>query len=118
MTTTRPAVTITPLSPRAAENPVSPLDPVSPWPPRPTAPGPPAPGPKTGTNSTEELPSAKEIYGLIAVLGTYLLFGVYLIWGICPPVWLDRVGWTWYPSRLVDGFLYVRTELIVGTGQL
>ena len=70
--------------------PQSPLDPISPWPP-------PLP---LETQQNEEL-SSKEIYGLIAVLGTYLAFGIYLIWALCPPHWLDAVGWTWYPSRYV-----------------
>ena len=68
--------------------PQSPLDPISPWPP-------PLP---TETAKEEEL-SSKEIYGLIAVLGTYLAFGIYLVWALCPPSWLDAIGWTWYPSR-------------------
>ena len=73
--------------------PQSPLDPISPWPP---------PLPLEPTQN-EEL-SSKEIYGLIAVLGTYLAFGIYLIWALCPPTWLDAIGWTWYPSRYVlDG---------------
>jgi phosphatidylinositol glycan class P protein len=68
--------------------PRSALDPISPWPP-----------PLPEIPEDEKLPSSKEIYGLIGVLGTYLAFGAYLIWAICPPSWLDAVGWTWYPSR-------------------
>jgi hypothetical protein len=68
--------------------PQSSLDPISPWPP-------PLP---TETAKEEEL-SSKEIYGLIAVLGTYLAFGIYLVWALCPPAWLNVIGWTWYPSR-------------------
>jgi phosphatidylinositol glycan class P protein len=72
--------------------PQSPLDPISPWPP-------PLP---LETAKDEEL-SSKEIYGLIAVLGTYLSFGIYLVWALCPSTWLDAIGWTWYPSRYVPG---------------
>jgi hypothetical protein len=68
--------------------PQSPLDPISPWPP-----------PLPLETAKEEELSSKEIYGLIAVLGTYLAFGIYLIWALCPPAWLDAIGWTWYPSR-------------------
>jgi phosphatidylinositol glycan class P protein len=70
--------------------PQSPLDPISPWPP-----------PLPLETAKEEELSSKEIYGLIAVLGTYLAFGIYLVWALCPPAWLDAIGWTWYPSRFV-----------------
>ncbi|BEJ14322.1 hypothetical protein CspHIS471_0400890 [Cutaneotrichosporon sp. HIS471] len=67
--------------------PMSPLAPISPWPPEePSAPYP-------------DLPVAKEVYGLLAVLLTYLAFGAYLVWAFAPSHWLDAVGWTWYPSR-------------------
>ncbi|KLT42954.1 PIG-P-domain-containing protein [Cutaneotrichosporon oleaginosum] len=66
---------------------MSPLAPISPWPPEePAAPYP-------------DLPLAKEVYGLLAVLLTYLAFAAYLIWAFAPSRWLDAVGWTWYPSR-------------------
>lgn len=74
--------------------PTSPLEPISPWPPLPAD-----HASRQSPAGSDELPSAKEIYGLIAVLGTYLAFGVYLTWAILPPSWLDAVGWTWYPSR-------------------
>ena len=83
--------------------PQSPLDPISPWPP---------PLPVEPTQN-EEL-SSKEIYGLIAVLGTYLAFGIYLFWALCPPAWLDAIGWTWYPSRYVHP---AEQRLMVGTGR-
>jgi hypothetical protein len=78
--------------------PQSPLDPISPWPPIP-------PVQSTISVEREESLSPKEIYGLIAVLGTYLAFGIYLIWALCPPSWLDAVGWTWYPSRFVISYV-------------
>jgi hypothetical protein len=78
---------------REEVEPQSPLDPISPWPP-------PILPPESTRKGEEEL-SSKEIYGLIAVLGTYLAFGVYLIWALSPSSWLDTVGWTWYPSRSV-----------------
>lgn len=66
--------------------PVSPLDPISPWPPE-------------APNS--DLPSAKEVYGSLAVLLTYIAFAAYLVWAFCPSAWLDSLGWTWYPDRWV-----------------
>jgi len=78
--------------------PQSPLDPISPWPPLPSSQE--APFTEREKRDEESL-SPKEIYGLIAVLGTYLAFGIYLIWALCPSSWLDAVGWTWYPSRSV-----------------
>lgn len=68
--------------------PMSPLDPISPWPP--TEPEPPY---------AADLPSAKEVYGLLGVLLTYLAFAAYLVWAFAPAHWLDAVGWTWYPAR-------------------
>lgn len=104
-------------------NPTSPLSPISPWPPLPrsTTPSSNQDAPISANNVSndgdgatsehsrsqsvastskgDELPTAKEIYGLIAVLGTYLAFGVYLVWAFTPDEWLHAVGWTWYPSR-------------------
>lgn len=77
----------------------SPLEPISPWPPQPHAPQDSPGSPSRHTDDGDQLPNAKEIYGLIAVLGTYLAFGVYLVWALCPDEWLHKVGWTWYPSR-------------------
>ncbi|RSH90170.1 hypothetical protein EHS25_001504 [Saitozyma podzolica] len=69
--------------------PLSPLTPISPWP----------PVPSSTAAETSELPSAKEIYGFLGVLLTYFSFGLYLSWAILPSGWIDRIGWTWYPSR-------------------
>lgn len=68
---------------------VSPLAPISPWPPEEPLPRGPA----------SDLPSAKEVYGSLAVLLTYLAYAVYLVWAFAPASWLDSVGWTWYPDR-------------------
>ncbi|EIW68636.1 hypothetical protein TREMEDRAFT_23916, partial [Tremella mesenterica DSM 1558] len=40
-----------------------------------------------------------EIYALIAVLGTYILFGLYLSWAFLPVNWLEKIGWSWFPSQ-------------------
>ncbi|KAL1410624.1 hypothetical protein Q8F55_004641 [Vanrija albida] len=72
----------------------SPLDPISPWPPADTAD---ADTPSRAPR--DDLPSAKEVYGSLAILLTYILFAVYLVWAFAPPRWLDAVGWTWYPAR-------------------
>ena len=83
-----------------ASPPISPLDPISPWPPLP----PPAiPAPKdTNPPGVDTSPNAKEVYALIAVLGTYLLFGIYILWTFAPAGWLDALGWTWYPAQWVS----------------
>jgi hypothetical protein len=60
-----------------------------------------ASSPASESESKSSLPTPAEIYGLIAVLGTYLAFGIYIIWAFCPSRWLDKVGWTWYPSKSV-----------------
>ena len=45
------------------------------------------------------MPTAKEVYGFVAVILTVLGYWTYLAWGFFPPHWLDAVGWTWYPTR-------------------
>jgi fatty acid desaturase len=81
---------------------MSPLAPISPWPPEePAAPYP-------------DLPVAKEVYGLLGVLLTYLAFGAYLVWAFAPSRWLDAVGWTWYPSRSAEEY---RQYLTAENGQ-
>lgn len=68
------------------------LEPISPWPPaEPEEPG--------DAIQKEQLPSAKEVYGSLAVLLTYFAFALYLVWGFAPRGWLDKAGWTWYPDR-------------------
>lgn len=51
------------------------------------------------SNADSTLPSAPEVYGSIAVLGTYAGFTLYLVWAFAPAGWLDTWGWTWYPDR-------------------
>ena len=45
------------------------------------------------------MPTAKEIYGSIAVLLTVIGFALYIIWATARDGWLEVVGWTWYPAR-------------------
>ena len=77
-------------------DPLSPLSPISPWPPDP-------PHSEVHTSSisdpAHDLPSAKEIYGSIGVLLTYLAFIAFLAWSFFPERWLESVGWTWYPAQ-------------------
>lgn len=93
MTTTAPASRIdtnSPVSPTLG--PTSALEPISPWPPaEPDEPG--------DAVEKDQLPSAKEVYGSLAVLLTYFAFALYLVWGFAPRGWLDKIGWTWYPDR-------------------
>ncbi|WOO78739.1 Phosphatidylinositol N-acetylglucosaminyltransferase subunit P [Vanrija pseudolonga] len=92
----RASTQIDPLAAAAAVQ--SPLDPISPWPPTSTISDDDA-SPSSANTPRDDLPSAKEVYGSLAILLTYLLFAVYLLWAFAPPAWLDAVGWTWYPAR-------------------
>lgn len=76
------------LTTRQEQDPTTPLTPVSPWPP-------------ALVETNVDLPSAKETYGFLAVILTYLGFGTYCIWAFVPDHILHRFGWTWYPNRLV-----------------
>jgi len=130
--TTSPTTVTQPLAQvparRRADPPMSPLDPISPWPPRdvPDDEAEAADGNGNGdaasrrqhlttshAQSTTDLPSAKEVYGSLAVLLTYLAFGTYLVWAAAPHGFLDRMGWTWYPSRYVARW---RKLLTAGNG--
>ncbi|CAD6567358.1 MAG: hypothetical protein TREMPRED_003559 [Tremellales sp. Tagirdzhanova-0007] len=77
-------------------DPLSPLSPISPWPPDPLR-------SETFTSSasdqSHDLPSAKEIYGSISVLLTYLAFIAFLAWSFFPAELLELVGWSWYPAH-------------------
>ncbi|ORX33495.1 PIG-P-domain-containing protein [Kockovaella imperatae] len=109
--------------------PTSPLSPISPWPPIDSGPshrqrphsksiGPQAVRPDTSRvlESTDEpdhgegeegvqadrepaVPSAREVYGFVAVILTFLGYWLYIAWAFSPPNWLDSIGWTWYPDR-------------------
>ena len=81
--------TSAPSSPAQGET--SALEPISPWPP--------AEPEEPDAVQKEQLPSAKEVYGSLAVLLTYFAFALYLVWAFAPPGWLDKAGWTWYPDR-------------------
>lgn len=79
---------------------LSPHSPISPWPPEVTS-GKSADIDKSSDSKSPApaLPSAKEVYGSLAVLLTYISGGVYLVWAFAPVGWLDQWGWTWYPDR-------------------
>jgi hypothetical protein len=115
------------MSPPRAQHgdPVSPLDPVSPWPPRDVPDTDLSDDRNASSNSrskhpsqtTTGLPSAKEVYGSLAVLLTYLAFGTYLVWASAPAGSLDRVGWTWYPSRYVYAGMANLVRLVAAPGE-
>ena len=81
---------------------LSPLSPISPWPPEPQLELPAVratAGQTIQPEASSTLPTAKEVYGSLAVLLTYISGIVYLVWAFAPIGWLDQWGWTWYPDR-------------------
>lgn len=82
----------------------SPLEPILPWPPVPVASPLPQPaareyGSAQRSFGRDQLPLAKEVYGAIAVLLTYLGFALYLVWALVPARWLEHESWAWLPSQ-------------------
>lgn len=88
-------------------NTTSPLSPISPWPPLPPPLTSQPPSTLTSTTSihtfsSDPLPTAKEAYGSLTVLLTYLTFLTYLLWSLLPTRWLETFGWSWFPDQYVS----------------
>ena len=42
---------------------------------------------------------AREFYGFVALVSTFILWVAYVPWALCPDEWLVAVGIQWYPNR-------------------
>jgi hypothetical protein len=42
---------------------------------------------------------AREFYGFVALVSTFILWVAYVLWALCPDEWLTAVGVQWYPNR-------------------